>query len=456
MRSDNDLRRELEDMGEALDAAVSPVTADEVTGAASERRPSHRRRVLMPAVVVAAVVVIAAVVGLVNRGGDEGDDLDTAGQPGGIETEHPLEARELDEVETSVVGDELWVFGGLTGPDGSEHPVPSSIPDGWAVNETVVMYDIDGRLAFHAFLPGWDGSAVVGDVVADSADRYLVTSTCETNCGTGFQPVVYRLADNRAVPVPVRYSEETSSDFEESWSIEIVGTSGDGLVWATQKRSGAGQEMLQTGRLLAIDLRGGVVTEIPLPESTSVLGPTCLSGDRVYTAFPAGVDPAPFTAGFRVLGRSTTVTEAEWSTAVDPALLVDIGSITDLTCSPAASLTVLGLSAGPGPHRSLTVPVHEPPEDEPASTPLPDDVEVVFVGDVGGQGLYLGWDSSTEESTLYRHTADGRWTAASQELSPDVRPIVLGGEVRDVSAATSRVDPDGVELPVIEIVEGRS
>lgn len=407
--------------------------------------PASRGASMIRIVVVIVVVLAGAGAAVAWFLRDDPDHaVQEAADEAGVD-DGAVEPMEL-EAEMTVIDDEIWVFGGRAGPDGSEHPVPSSIPENWDDNRSVIMYGSDGSLRFHTIMDG-DELLWGADVVADGPDRYLITSVpcSDPHCSNGFVPRVYRLRDDRAEAVPL----DSADSYVGIQNLEVVGAAGHGVVWAIQQSPDDDADGLPTPRLVAIDLRAGQLSEIALPDRFTALDGVCSTGSDVYALLPIRHESLIIDA-FDVVRRPATPGPADWTLTNRAELPADGAWTAALRCLDDGEVVVLTHGMNElHPMSTWTVRDDEQVLDGGSSVPIVGMSDTL--GRVGDTTVYAGWEPLSSELHLAGHVSGRDWVAIDNSLSWDSRAAVVAGQLMDVTEAVSRLDPDGVDLPVIEI-----
>ncbi len=402
---------------------------------------------------VAGAVALAAAVALVARDGDEtvrGGATEAVGSSSdGASSE--LERRELYAANAVAVHDEVWVFGGVSGPDGSAPPSTSMLPPGWVANDTVTAYAVDGTVRRRIELDGLGQRTIVGGrVVAVGDDRYLVGGLCNGalagGCGASIDPVLLRFDGDDAVRVPLQLPAASLGEEVGAGFVSVLGQGDDGVVWATQDI--ADSSMLpgvQPVRLLAIDVSTGVGTEVPLPDGLVNRGTLCVEGEHLY-ATQAELGDSRLTS-VRLLKRPATNDPAEWQPIITPELDLERVSGGTLHCLPAGELA-LTVGAYPQPYvitynAATAAPVHDPVD-------LSVDGGAWILGEVSGHTV-LQVAVGRERTGFMVHEPGGGWTRSETEINRDSFPLVVEGELRDVQFVVASTAPTPVEIPQIQV-----
>ncbi|MGQ0832716.1 MAG: hypothetical protein ACT4OV_13670 [Microthrixaceae bacterium] len=230
---------------------------------------------------------------------------------------------ELFGAAISVVDDEVWVFGGSSGPGGSSPPVTGILPAGWGPNRKITHYAADGSVTQRLELPAsMPGSIVGGRLVGDDAGkRWLIGNLCDVGvgCGTDVDPFLARIDGEQVERVAL---DLPAVDFGNEVGVGFLTVLGQvaGTVWALQEVGGSSvPDYVEPQRLLAIDLATGRGVDVPLP--ADVYGPTvvCL-GDRHLHVAQADLDERLNLTAVRLLRRPATVEPAEWLTIAEMAV----------------------------------------------------------------------------------------------------------------------------------------
>ncbi|HLU43242.1 MAG TPA: hypothetical protein VKZ55_12620 [Microthrixaceae bacterium] len=361
--------------------------------------------------------------------------------------------RALSGAVPLVVDGEVWVAGGLSGPDGSKPPTSSELPEDWSPNELITAYDAQGRVLRQVRVRLPHGQALFPvQVLARGERRVLIGNLCAggVGCAGIARPVVVRIEGDSAEVVEL---DDLPVGGVESGAglLSVIGLGADGSVWATQRVGSPGMPGLEEVRLVALDPDAATATEVASPAASPLFADlVCLAGDRLVAADVRLEAGAP--VGVRLLQRAATTDAAEWEVLGEPPL--DLARVTggrlhcpddrhvvvDVAASRSTTLRTLSSSTG----ELVGEPFEVPGNEVHLLGHLEDGTPVASARD-GDRLRYLTFE-------------DGAWILSGTTTPfggpfdwPRPRPVVVDGRVRDVRALLGSTHPRDVELPVIEL-----
>lgn len=392
------------------------------------------------ALAVVAAGVLAACTGADPAPGDERttEDPTTSDAP----------ARQLDQVTISVAEDELWVFGGTSGPDGSSPPVSTNVAPGWGPNDVMTAYGRDGGVRRQIRVPALgDEVAIGGQVFADDGDRYVLTSACgaQSWCRTSFDPVVVRIDDDgaataREIDLPPAEDESRAGGVGV---LAVLGRAPDGTVWAVQPiPGGPAPGVTQPVRFVAIDLAAAEGTVIDQPDGLFQIGTQCLEDGHLFSVQVelSGATPT----AIRILRRPATTEPAAWELVADaPA---DPASVTggSLRCLAGGALALQTYASTGNVLRTLSAVDASPVAPEI-------DGSVTVLGRLGDTDVAALTHRGDEWRVLVRHDAGGPWEDTGVVLPTLEGVTVFDGRLVDVRSAMRHTRPDGVAFPAFDL-----
>lgn len=441
---------DLRAVAERLDRVAPTIEPDQVM----RGRPTNggRNRAPLAVAVAGVAVVLIGIVAWLQTDSSQ-SDVATDGTRTPSTTLAP--ARELYGVGVSAIDDELWVFGGVSGPDGSSPPSTSMLPDQWGPNDLVIVYGADGQVRAQYRLPGASDRVLNGgQVVASGNERYLVSSFCNdmvsgVGCSDTYEPVLFRfdIDQETAHQVPLSLPVRDPTDEIGPGFLHVLGVDDSGLVWVTQRTPSTSALPVSPARLLGIDPTSGDGTSVPLPEGHFELGAFCLRESTVH-ATRADLGGSEL-SGISLLRRPATTAEGDWEVVAEPTLdLTNVhgGSLSclntgevvvELARSPTVDLITFSSELG-----ALTEPL----------TVLGRSFRLV--GQVDGAAVLTGLaerDNDREEDQVFLVWTEGAWSESDTTLSRGARPVVLDGALRDAAPLLTSTRPSTGPLAPIEL-----
>lgn len=398
-----------------------------------------RRRLAQAVGLVASVALVVAVVVWI----EDDDRGEVAATDDALSTPLPPE-RELFLPLTTSVGGELWVFGGLSGPDGSSPPSTDMLPEGWGANDLVLVYGPDARLRHSITLPGLSTqSLVLGRVLEVDDEHYLLGNVCSglasIGCSSSVDPVLFHIDAEAGEARRIELSLPALPPTQEIGvgALSVLGIDERGVAWVTQRVPVMTPWPVQPARVLGIDVRTGLGREIALPEGHFETGTFCFADGTLY-ATRAELSGSGATR-VEILERPAAPV-GDWQTLAEPPL--DQGEVYrgGLTCLESGELVLEFLQTG---GHSLT-----PISMETGAMGEPRVGGGTLVGHVGGRSVFTRVEDSGTRTIFVRH--EGSWRESSTTLSRDVHPVVFAGELRDAASVLGSTRPNAQSMPVIE------
>ncbi len=378
------------------------------------------RRLLAIAVVLAAVLAIAIAIGTQRLGEDATEPVyDQLHFPG-----------------VTAVRDELWVYGGLAGPEGSAPPVSSDSPPGWAPNRTVSVYGVDGTLRRQLRLPSgtWPSSppVAVGDATFFLAGEQLVEIRGDEISIRPLDLPPAELTVTNVLDGPITIG---------AYGDQILATQSDGLTSSPPVQE-------SDDRLLRIDATTGTAIEIPLPEFVAEIPASlCIDGDQLYAGSATRDDVGGLTQ-VRVWSRPIEPAVAEWSEVAT----VDFdgeravrGALHYLETTNELLIEVIAYPT------SLTTISLTDPTATPTTFVLGDEsgTSIGRLGEVGGHDVFVSEDHDT--FTILRHMPDGRMEPTTSTVPRAFHYVAVDGVLYDATGLTGSTDPARASLERIDL-----
>lgn len=371
--------------------------------------------------------------------------------PDGTESDRALataEPTDLWGAQHTVLGDDLWVFGGLVAEEGTSPPVTSEVPQGWSPNRTVVAYSSDGEVTQRHQLPPLEHGLIFGSVLGDD-DRYLLGTMCDGagGCGGWVEPVLYRLDGNDSEEVPLQLPPLQPSDDAGVGLIYPLGAT-DSTAWALQYVTATGSGyagLADQYRLLGIDLATGQAFDGDLPSGVYGSQLVC-AVDGVVFAARADVADGGILHRVDILARRDASPTAEWEPVVEMPMDPQEVWTGSLHCLEGLDEIVLALGGNPAQVHTFDLRTGE--ATQPVSA-----LEGLFgplLGSVDGAAVAMGEDG--EQRWFWSHQAGGPWRRgpALEPGSPQ-ELIVLDGALFDASAVLETLAPSASVLPKVEL-----
>lgn len=408
-----------------------------------------RTRPLLALVAAGAVVLLGVVVWRLTASGPSDVATDESRTP----FTTLAAVRELYGVGVSAIEDEVWVFGGVSGPDGSSPPSTSVLPDRWGPNDLVIVYGVDGQVRAQYRLPGAsDRTLDGGQVVASDGERFLVSSFCNdtvagVGCADTYEPVLFRfdVEQQTAHEVPLLLADPDPMDEIGSGFLHVLGVDDSGLVWVTQRTLSSSGPSLSPARLLGIDPTSGAGTSVLLPEGHFELGAFCLRESTLY-AINAELGGSSL-SGISLLRRPATTADGDWDVVAEPTLDFTDVQAGSLSCQALGEVVV-------HLERSRTVDLIAFSSEsgvlsEPRSV---SGRSFRLVGQVVGAAVFTGLvegEDDREEDRGFLLRTDGAWSVSNTTLPRSARPVILAGALRDVAPLLSSTRPRiGALMPI--------
>ncbi|MFZ6005666.1 MAG: hypothetical protein ACOYXM_17210 [Actinomycetota bacterium] len=356
---------------------------------------------------------------------------------------------ELFGAQATAVGDELWVFGGVAGPDGSSPPVTSRMPPGWGPNLRVTAYSPDGEVVRLVTLP-IDGrrSLVGGRVLRTSGVVYLLSSTCDGGfgCGGVADPLLLRFDGERVEEVRLDLPRADYGTQVGGGLLTVLGHTGS-TAWALQRVADpSGTAYVPPQRLLAIELTNGRATEVALPPGLYGTEVLCLGEGQLFAA-QADLDDRVNLTAVRILRRHAGVEASVWEEMSEQPIDRGFVGAGGLLCLEDHAELVVWLDGFPTVVTTLSMTTgaataaHATPSNSAG---------LELLGVVEGDAV-LGSRTDDGARILWRHRP-GSWEQIANTNPPrPSRLIVLDGRLYDVSGVLRRSDPDRGELVPLDL-----
>lgn len=368
---------------------------------------------------------------------------------GGPESPSAVPSLELFAANATAVGEELWVFGRVAGPDGSSPPVTSEMPPGWGPNLRVTVYAPGGEVTRLATLP-LDGrrSLVGGRVMPLGESDYLLASTCEGGfgCVGVAEPLLLRFEGDSVEEVRVDLPRADYGTDVGGGLLTVLGQTGS-TAWALQRVADrSGTAYVPPQRLLAIELTNGVATEVELPPGLYGTEVLCLGDGELFAAQAQLDDDVNLTA-VRILQRDASTESSVWKEMAE--LPIDRGFVGGggLLCLDEHGELILWLDAFPTAVTTLSMTTGAITGTH--TTPR----EGAGLGQVGAIAGSAVLSSETEggDRIIWRHQP-GSWEQIDGLTVPQTsRLAVLDGRLYDVSGVLQRSDPGRGELTPLDL-----
>ena len=390
------------------------------------------RRIFLAALCVAGSTVgVAFLIGVFAANDDPADELVAPTTPA-------PEAEQLYNVLTWPLRDNVWVYTGIAGPEGSAPPVSTLSGPGWSPNRTVSEYSADGELLRRVRLPaGAEPSGGPAVAVGDSTylfanDRMVeIEGDDATVIDLELPPAELTVTNVLSAPMPIGAHEQ--------WI----------LAWQDDGGGTIPPSAPSDDRLLRIDRETGEVTVIELPPLVPDLrSAVCLRGGDLYIATATLVD-VDLLSEVAILTRPVDSDSSDWSPVATIGFDRPRVSGGSLQCLQNSDELLVQVRATPP--MLVTVPLV--PEGEPvfyADVLEDDDIGLHWLGIVGGRELFAS-DSYRYRASLYARTADGSFERVIDGLESTTHLVVLDDSLHDATGLTTSTDPSKVSIEPVDV-----
>ena len=362
--------------------------------------------------------------------------------------------QDLHGTALTVVDDEVWVHGGITGPEGIAPPDTGGVPPGWEPNTDVRVYAPNGEIVRRVTLELGVGQVLIGgQVLVHRGAHYLL--------GTANEPVLFHLAGSKGKRVPLRLPPSEVVDGRASFSELAPLGQADGTAWTLQWGPQLGMGPAYLGfafqyRLLAIDLETGVGVEVELPAGVTGTDLACLDNGMLYAA-QAKLDPDGNVSGVQILRRPAAADGQDWQplgevevaqrpgTLFFGAMLQCVGALDEIIFTlnrypPAGEVTTMSMTTG---------------TETATRAVLPGTGEKI-IGVIDTTALTTA-RSPSDQYTLWGHRPGHSWQRLSDldlggRAGPGARGlVVLDGRLFDARHVLVSAGPEARELREVAI-----
>lgn len=367
--------------------------------------------------------------------------------PGRSATASTVPAQELFATHATAIGDQLWVFGGIAGPDGSTPPVTGVTPPGWGPNLAVTVYAPDGEVVRRTSLRADIQDVVAGGRILRVGDiYYLVGNLCGSfACGQRVEPLLVRLSDDNAVRIPLDLPPADYGDVVGAGFLSVVGQSRS-TAWVLQQVADpTGTAYVEPQRLLAIDLASGRAMAVALPTGLYGTEVLCLGGDHLFAA-QAELDERANLAAVQILRRPASFELADWEVLTELSVTLGYVGGGQLQCIDEHDELMLSLDATPTEVTTLSMTTG----DRSGAHTMTDSSGARFLGLVGGNAVVMS-QAETGARILWLHQP-GSWKRLQDPyVRQDAALVVLDGQLYDMQHVLKASQPGAGRLVPVDI-----